>query len=300
MNLKRVFLLLFVIIPCMSFAQGKGKSSFVSYLTVRSAALDKDSCIFEACDAFLGDTTRNHVALPDKYLHLHEYDSLIILDEDANPIGKTFKKIKKTSSTVKSMLGYNVSSEQEKHDMALIQPAAEIYFENNKVAQFLNDEVASITDLSNDSSNVFVVVTLLKIYSNADLIADINRTAKIVGVATGGLGFVTGAVAKRALKATAGKGYSVIACNLIYQLDRGSMTLVNIEKTNNYGIISGKLLSNDKEHILTEATMKALSNTEEELLREFGNNNVPSEGRPLISNIKEKWGKMQEKFFQKD
>lgn len=130
MNVKRLFLLLFVIIPSMSYAHRECKSCFVSYLTVRSSVLDKDSCIFEACNTFLDDTTRNHVTLLDKYLHLNEYDSLNILDEDSTPIGKTLKKIKKSSSTVQSMLGYHVSTEQEKHDMALIQPAAEIYFEN--------------------------------------------------------------------------------------------------------------------------------------------------------------------------
>ena len=293
MNFKKLIQLPLVIVSCISYAQSVDNSSFVSYLTVRSAALDKDSCIFDACEMFLCVTTRNHIVLPDKYLYLHDYDSLIILDEDSAPIGITFKKFKKTSNTVKSILGYNVSSEQEKHDMALIQPASEIYFENNKIAQFLNDEVSARTCIPNDSSDVFVVVILLKVYSNADLIADINRTSKIVGVATGGLGFVTGTVAKRALKATVGKGYSVIASNIIYQLDRGTMTLVNIEKNNNYGIISGKINSNDKDRILTEATMKALSNTEDELLREYANNNVSSKGRPLISKIKEKWKKMQ-------
>lgn len=297
---RRFCIFVFILFHCIGFVQGKDNHCYISYLAVRSAALDGDSCIFDAYEAFRDDSCRNHIALQDKFLYVHDYDSLVVTEVDSTLLGKSFRRIKNTSDMVKSMLGYNVSSEEEKKDMALILPAAAIYFEKSQTAKYLIEELVRQSKTLDDTTQVFVVVTLLKVFSNADLIADINRTAKIIGLATGGIGFVTGAVVKKALKQTAGKGYSIIASNIIYRLEKDSMTLVNVDKTNNYGIITGSMLSNDKEKILYDATMKALSNTEQEIIRKYDSIPSESDGKFKSNRIKRKITQIQNRFISKE
>ena len=297
---NRICIFVFILFHCIGFVQGKDNHCYISYLAVRSAALDGDSCIFDAYEAFRDDSCRNHIALQDKFLYVHDYDSLVVTEVDSTLMGKSFRRIKNTSDMVKSMLGYNVSSEEEKKDMALILPAAAIYFEKSQTAKYLIEELVRQSKTLDDTTQVFVVVTLLKVFSNADLIADINRTAKIIGLATGGIGFITGAVVKKALKQTAGKGYSIIASNIIYRLEKDSMTLVNVVKTNNYGIITGSMLSNDKEKILYDATMKALSNTEQEIIRKYDSIPSESDGKFKSNRIKRKITQIQNRFISKE
>lgn len=137
------------------------------------------------------------------------------------------------------------------------------------------------------AGDAFVVVSLLKVYSNAELLADINRTAKLASFVTGGLSFVTSSIVKKALMATAGKGYSVISTNLFYKLDTDGKRLTNVGKTNNYGIIKTAGSSSTAE-IIEDATIKALSNTEEELLGEYAKDKA--ESRQLLKTIKSKLG----------
>lgn len=284
MKLKCV--LIFWVSICVLVTRGQEKRDFVNYLVVRSNSLDRDSCIYHAFEKFLRENSSANVRLYDDYLFLEKYDSLIVLEEENTELGQTIQKVKNATSMAKSILGYNVSSPTEKHDMSLIQPAAELYFDEKNIADTLQNYLVENFD-SAALGNAFVVVSLLKVYSNADLLADINRTAKLAGVFTGGLSFVTSSVVKKALSATAGKGHSVIATNLFYKLDQESKTLINVGKTNNYGII--KTVGNStKDEVLEEATIKALANTEEELLRDYGIRKRNSKNR--FNNISSKLG----------
>ena len=267
-------------------SRGQETKDIVKYLVVRSNSLDRDSCIYHAYEKFLREDNSKHFRVFDDYLFLERYDSLIVLDEESTELGQAVQKVKNATSVAKSILGYNVSSTEERHDMSLIQPAAELYFEENNIADTLYNNLIENSD-SALSRNAFVVVSLLKVYSNAELLADINRTAKMAGVFTGGLSFVTSSVVKKALSATAGKGYSVIASNLFYKLDQESKSLIIVGKTNNYGIIRS-VGNSTTEGVLEDATLKALSNTEEELIRDYSRSK--QKPKHLVNNIKNKLG----------
>ena len=284
MKLKLVLFALLSI--SVLIAKGQDSNNIVNYLVVRSNSLDKDSCIYRAYEKFLNERSAIAVKLQDDYLFLEKYDSLIILEEENSEIGQAIQKVKNATSMAKSILGYSVCSAAEKHDMALIQPAAELYFEETHIADTIQNCIMNGADTVLNT-NYYVVVSLLKAYSNKELLADLNRTAKIAGVFTGGLSYVTSSIVKKALSATAGQGYSVIAANLFYKFDKASNTFVNVGKTNNYGII--KLVGNSsKDEILESATLKALLNTEEELLKEYAN--VQSEPKQIFNNIKSMLG----------
>lgn len=281
----RLLLLVLMSISVLT-TRGQETKDIVKYLVVRSNVLDRDSCIYHAYEKFLRENSSVYVRVCEDYLFLEKYDSIIVLDEESTELGQAIQKIKNATSVAKSILGYNVSSAEERHDMSLIQPAAELYLEENNIADSLINYCAKNGD-SAVLRNAFVVVSLLKVYSNAELLADINRTAKLAGVFTGGLSFVTSSVVKKALSATAGKGYSVIASNLFYRLDQESNTLINVGKTNNYGIIKS-VGNSTTDEVLEDATLKALSNTEKELIRDYSK----SKQKPklLLNNLKDKLG----------
>ena len=281
--MKHKILLLFFLLAGTVMAETADSLNCVSYLVVRSSVLDKDSAIYQAYEEFLDDSTANRLHLPVRYLDLDAYDSLIVLNEDATVLSQTLSKIKKTTGTVKSILGYSVSSDEEKHAMALIEPAAQMFFESDSIAWYLKNSLNLTDDAQQEQREVFVVVSLLKVYPNEQLINDINRTAKLASVFTGGLSFVTSAITKKALKATAGKGYSVIASNQFYKLNKETMTLENVGNDNNYGIVRS---DDDKDTTLREATLKALTNAEEDLIDEYGKK--LSNGKSLFGRLKEK------------
>lgn len=285
MNKKCILFVLLSVGTLMARAQER--TSIIKYLAVRSSSLDRDSCIYDAYERFLDEESSHSVRLFDDYLHVDKYDSLIVLDDGTQVGAAIKKKVKDATSAAKSILGYNVSSPDERHAMSLIQPAAEIYFEETGLADTLCRKIQEPGEAGDAAGDAFVVVSLLKVYSNAELLADINRTAKLASFVTGGLSFVTSSIVKKALMATAGKGYSVISTNLFYKLDTDGKRLTNVGKTNNYGIIKTAGSSSTAE-IIEDATLKALSNTEEELLGEYAKDKA--ESRQLLKTIKSKLG----------